>query len=335
MMPADPAISVVIPTRNRALMLRRALESVVEQDCDNYEVVVLDDGSNESVVAEYATFFGRLPERFQLHRLRPPGSAGAGPSAVRNEGIRRARGEFVAFLDDDDFWIRPDHLSAAIRHLAKSGADFLFANVLATRNDAVVIPNWFAGTNLLTAGRRIGDDPPVYEVSLGRFVRVMKQYQAHLDGWVVRRELLNKINGFWEKARFAEDYELLMRIGDAARRILFRADCVASYQLPTGNSISLSFSSLEQTTQWVLCTVHLQAACRQAAVRRCARARESWAFREIAEHLVSEGRPRAALPFAWKGVCTFPTAGGVWSATRLLMRAFRQLMLPGKTLSEN
>jgi GT2 family glycosyltransferase len=320
-MPDHPTISVVTATRNRPGLLRCALETVSRQEGVDYEAVILDDGSDASVQAEYERLFADFPAHFRLHRLRPPGSAGAGPGAARNEGIRRARGEFIAFLDDDDHWIRPDHLAVAVRMLREHGADYFFANMVATRGGEVRIRDWFDDSKALTSGPRLSQQPEVYDVPLRSFVRVMRQYLSHPDCWVVSRELLERVGGFWEKARFAEDYELMMRVADAARRILYRPDCVACYRLPEGACNSLAFTKFEETTQWILCTLHARATCGQRIVRRCARARESWALREIALQLVTDGRPGAALPFAWQGLTTFPTFGGAYAAARTACEA--------------
>jgi glycosyltransferase involved in cell wall biosynthesis len=323
----NPTVSVVIATRNRIDLLQRALKSVAVQDYVDYEALVLDDGSDEAVQRQYDSLMASLPANFTLHHLRPPGSAGAGPAAARNQGIRRATGEFVAFLDDDDHWIAPDHLSVAVDQLRRHDGDYFFANMQATRGGQVVMADWFSGSPILTSGDRLSDQPAVYDVSLRSFVRIMRSYLSHPDCWVVRRDLLNTVGGFWEQARFAEDYELMLRIADRARRILYRPHCVASYRLPEGNANSLAFTKLEETTQWLLCTIHLQAKCIRPAVRGCARARESWVLREVAQHLLTEGRPVAAIPFAWQGVCAFPTLGGAAFAARTIGRAVRQAIL--------
>src|SRR5580704_15275668 len=94
-MPQPPFFSVIIPTYNRAELLRQALESVFRQEFTDFEVFVVDDGSTEDlspVVEEYrnrATFLRQQ---------------NAGPSAARNLAIGKAQGDCVAFLDSDDLW---------------------------------------------------------------------------------------------------------------------------------------------------------------------------------------------------------------------------------------
>src|SRR5215469_17732216 len=87
--------SVVIPAFNRLEMLRQALASVIGQKFQEFETIVVDDGSNEDI--ESAVRECNLPVRY----LRQQNS---GPGAARNLGLRHARGQYVAFLDSDDTW---------------------------------------------------------------------------------------------------------------------------------------------------------------------------------------------------------------------------------------
>ena len=91
-----PRVSVVIPTYNRSRALVRALESVFAQTEPVLETIVVDDGSTDDTQAVLAGFGSRV-------RAIRKSNGGAG--AARNAGIEAARGEFVAFLDDDDAWL--------------------------------------------------------------------------------------------------------------------------------------------------------------------------------------------------------------------------------------
>jgi len=95
-------ISVIIPTYNRASFLRAAVKSVLSQGAwtgdspgKAFELLIIDDGSTDETSMVIREFEGRLDYHFQEH---------AGVSVARNHGLRRARGELVAFLDSDDLW---------------------------------------------------------------------------------------------------------------------------------------------------------------------------------------------------------------------------------------
>jgi glycosyltransferase involved in cell wall biosynthesis len=91
----QPTFSVVIPTLNRGRGLMRAVESVFAQTTEDFEVLVIDDGSDDSAA--------RLHDRFgsRVRYLRGPGR---GVAAGRNLGIEKSIGDYVAFLDSDDWW---------------------------------------------------------------------------------------------------------------------------------------------------------------------------------------------------------------------------------------
>ena len=95
-----PAISVVIPTFNRAHVLERAIDSVLMQDFRDFELIIVDDGSRDCTKELLETVANREGERvrclFQENR---------GVSSARNLGIRASLGEWVAFLDSDDEWL--------------------------------------------------------------------------------------------------------------------------------------------------------------------------------------------------------------------------------------
>ena len=126
MTPPPRLVSIVTATRNRPDVLRRALASIRSQTFEQYEVIVVDDGSRSDVQGEYEDIWRSLDQRFLLVREGPPGGPGSGPGVSRNRGLELARGEYVAFLDHDDFWLRPDHLSVGVAALGEADGDYFF-----------------------------------------------------------------------------------------------------------------------------------------------------------------------------------------------------------------
>ena len=90
-----PRVSVIIPTYNRPALLREALRSVSTQTYQDFEIIVVDDGSTSPGVQETCREFAKCRYIRQEN---------AGRSSARNRGIQAARGEMIAFLDDDDLW---------------------------------------------------------------------------------------------------------------------------------------------------------------------------------------------------------------------------------------
>jgi glycosyltransferase involved in cell wall biosynthesis len=124
--------SIVIPLYNKAAYIGLTLQSVLVQTYVDLEVVVVDDGSTDSgpiIVMAMAT----LDARIRLVR-----QANTGVSAARNRGIAEATGDWVAFLDADDWW-HPDYLAHQARAIATFAAVDMVATQLYTVPDA---PGW-------------------------------------------------------------------------------------------------------------------------------------------------------------------------------------------------
>lgn len=101
-----PFISVVIPLYNKGPYIARALDSVLAQTFDDYEVIVVDDGSTDNGVQEV--------KKYCDPRVRLVQQENAGVSCARNVGVREALSDYIAFLDADDYWTSV-HLNTLIR----------------------------------------------------------------------------------------------------------------------------------------------------------------------------------------------------------------------------
>ena len=111
-------ISVVIPAYNRSSTIRECLDSVVRQTLLPYEVLVVDDGSTDDTVKTVADF--GLQQQVSIRCLSLPGNRGA--QAARNQGIREAQGDWIAFQDSDDEWL-PEKLEKQVAALASVNGD--------------------------------------------------------------------------------------------------------------------------------------------------------------------------------------------------------------------
>ncbi|MGB3638416.1 MAG: glycosyltransferase family 2 protein [Rivularia sp. (in: cyanobacteria)] len=100
----SPQVTVVIPTYNRAHLVKDAVESVLNQTYQNFELIVIDDGSTDNTREVLAFYKDKLTYIYQENQ---------GRSAARNHGIKLAQGEYIAFLDSDDVWF-PDKLERQV-----------------------------------------------------------------------------------------------------------------------------------------------------------------------------------------------------------------------------
>jgi GT2 family glycosyltransferase len=186
-----PLVSVVIPTRDREAWLRRALESVAGQTHPRVEAIVVNDAGAD-VGALIAELQARVPVTYV--RLARHGER----SAARNAGLALARGTYVAYLDDDD-WYHPEHLATLVAALESGPAAVAYS-------DAHRVLEEPQGTTYVTRGM----DVP-YSVDFdGR--RLQRGNYIPMLCVMHRRDCLARVGGFDETLSTHEDWELLLRL---------------------------------------------------------------------------------------------------------------------------
>ncbi len=189
---AEPFISVILPTHNRAALLRRSVASVLAQTHRNLELIVVNDASTDGTAAVLAAM--RDPRlRIITH------SRSGGAAAARNAGLAAASGEYVAFQDDDDVWL--------IRKLERQ------LQMLRTRPDA----EWCIGCHIRLepfAARYIGGEHFIrqFDYRNGAGVRRPDWSLIATPGWLLLRSALEAVGGFDERIRSYDDWELGLRL---------------------------------------------------------------------------------------------------------------------------
>ena len=209
-------VSVVIPTFNRARDLKRALTSVISQTFQDWEVLVVDNHSEDDTAGVVAGF--RDP-RLQLLSVHNHGVIGVS----RNRGVTRARGEHIAFLDSDDWWL-PGKLAHCVRVL-EGGADVVYHDLFLAKSCA-------SRPRLRRAWTRPLRAPVLTDLLEGGNALVN-------SGVVVRRSALQAAGGLSEDPRIAswEDYECWLRLARVTERFQ-RLDEVLGFYWAGGGNIS-------------------------------------------------------------------------------------------------
>ncbi|HXY92324.1 MAG TPA: glycosyltransferase family A protein [Acidimicrobiia bacterium] len=155
--PGHPTVTVIIPVFDDTRYLEAAIDSALAQTHKPYEIIVIDDGSEETVVLPRRypniVLLGRTPHR--------------GQGAARNAAVARAHGEILAFLDSDDVWL-PDKLALQVAALEHDGADMVFGDVEEFVSPDLVVP---PGTVPPVVARR-GGTPTSFAVRTRAFRRV-------------------------------------------------------------------------------------------------------------------------------------------------------------------
>ncbi len=127
--PVDPLVSVVIPAFNRERVIGKAIKSVLAQTFQDFEIIVVDDGSRDET-AKNAIKFACCEPRVRVIRF----ETNQGAQAARNAGARAARGKWLSFLDSDDEWL-PRSLEMRLRVAAAENAEVVHSDCYILRKD--------------------------------------------------------------------------------------------------------------------------------------------------------------------------------------------------------
>lgn len=182
----SPLVSVIIPTYNRSSLVLEAVESVFKQTYVNFELIVVDDGSIDGTAEALNPYKGRFVYISQDNR---------GVSTARNRGLQIARGEWIAFLDSDDFWL-PVKLETQIRFFSQN------PEALICQTEEIWIRN----------GRRLNPLKKHQKFSGDIFAPSLRLCLVSPSAVMIKRDLFERVGCFDEALPACEDYDLWLRI---------------------------------------------------------------------------------------------------------------------------
>lgn len=185
----NPRVSVIIPTYNRAQLVGRAIQSVLNQTYQDFELIVVDDCSTDNT-AQIVKGIGDERVKYIPHQVNK------GASAARNTGIRAARGELIGFLDSDDEWL-PEKLQRQVDKF-----DSASANVGLVYGGYVVIDD--------ETKRTIRQENPSKRGYV--FRGILREDFVGSPTPLVKRECFEKVGLFDEEMQFGEDWDMWVRI---------------------------------------------------------------------------------------------------------------------------
>ncbi len=189
-------ITAVIPAYNRAKLISRAVESVLDQSMRPAQIIVVDDGSTDNTAEVCQAYAPSI----QYARQR-----NAGASAARNAGIRLARYDWIAFLDSDDYWtpLHLERMMTAIRETAAEAAFYFSDTQLPKENGG--------GTLWETTG--FYPRAPFHLVSDASAWALMRCQPAMLQSSVISKRALESVGGMDETRSVGEDSYLFCQLG--------------------------------------------------------------------------------------------------------------------------
>lgn len=227
-METEPKVSVVMPAYNVARYISETLASVFAQTFTNFEVIVVNDGSPDTEDLEVSL----VP---YLRRIRYIKQENRGVSAARNEALRVARGEFIAFLDADDLW-EPNYLEEQLKFLEEKTCDLVCADAM-----------HFGGSPL--EGKSFMEAFMDSAPATGEFTflnLVSAERSLITSGVLARRQPILEAGLFDETLRNSQDFDLWLRLIRQGNVLAYQRKVLLRYRV---HENSLSGDEVNRTTR--------------------------------------------------------------------------------------
>jgi len=279
-----PFFSVVAPTYNCADFMVEAMESVLAQNRDDLEIIVVDDGSTDDTRERLAAYSDRA-------RIIRQDNAGA--AVARNRGIEEAQGEWVAFIDSDDRWLR-GHLDALERAIGSDPEAVMFFT------DSWVIDE--AGRKKKEKfSQEMGDSP---------FLTLLMNNTVSTPGVAVRREVLAEEGGFYSGLRSGQDWDLWLRLAYRHKVVHVPEITIECRRRESSTMHTRGVSlTMREDNMLIMDRVEAMAPEASAAVMRRARAR-CWA--DSAGRMLVAGNAGLARQELYGAIRQDPLLGKAW-----------------------
>ena len=183
----EPLVSIIMPTYNRAFLIGEAIQSIIEQSYQNWELLVCDDGSTDNTESVVNQFDDRRIQYFSLQHL--------GAAQARNSGLDKAKGEFFAYLDTDNLW-HPCYLEVTVCFLVRNfGSYCAYSRYIDVKKDG--------GKNFVLSA--YSDNPFNYtHLEIKNYI--------DLNTFVHRRSLFDVFGGFNSKLSRYQDWQLNFKV---------------------------------------------------------------------------------------------------------------------------
>jgi glycosyltransferase involved in cell wall biosynthesis len=305
-----PKFSVIIPAYNSAVTLAKAVESVIEQSWPAHEIIVIDDGSTDNTL-QVARKFG--------DRIRLIQQSNSGVSVARNRGANAATGNWLAFLDADD-WYYPDRLRWHAEWIARDNSlDFFTGDYEYRHEDGSLV-----GTSMAihASGRAMlekaeGAERVVIEESQKE--TFVADHFGDTHTLSVPRETFLRLGGYPAGFRVCEDVHFLTRLCAASRRVGVVCRPMGVYMIHGASATRADPLQAQQDNVQTLLDLKRLASGFPEPVRRGMMRRLRNGRLNLAYALVRAGRRREAIGAVLPSLVETPG----WSAVHNLASIFK------------
>ena len=208
------SVSIIIPTYNRANVISDSIHSILNQTYTKYELLIIDDGSTDNTEEVVNTFISASTVGNRIRYIKLPENKGV--AAARNEGIRQAKYDYIAFQDSDDYW-KPDKLEKQMTYFTGFfsgilGTSSTTASSVTGREMALLYCPYECqkqdGSTILVPDTNI----PLSEKQGNIYEYMLRRNTIGTPSVLLRKECLTKTGLFNESLHCLEDWELFLRI---------------------------------------------------------------------------------------------------------------------------
>lgn len=252
-------LSFIVPIYNVEQYLRKCVDSLLAQDFDSYEIILVDDGSTDSCPAicdEYAELAKSEELRGKSGAIRVIHQKNGGLSAARNAGLKEAKGEYICFVDSDDYW-EPNVLAGLMEQIERDRLDvlrFKYQNVRIVKSEEVRGKSEYKVFNPYKRDRRRENDYSEMPTDGVSFLNSRMNTQCYAVMFIIKRCLLIKNEGVNELMNegclftpgiYFEDTDWTPRMLRRANRVASTDTIVYNYLVRDG-SISRAVDRTKQ-----------------------------------------------------------------------------------------
>jgi glycosyltransferase involved in cell wall biosynthesis len=313
--------SVIMPTRNRPELFQQAFGSVLAQSGAEFEIVVVNDGSDPSHAAAYGAIEAGANGHAQFLALNCR-SRGHGPSYAHNTGADHAHGDYLCFLDDDDLWTDPCHLRRAAQAIDLAGNLDLYMTDQVAWSDGVARPPPIWIEDLLDHAPDLpGPDKSGCHAATPDVLLRARGF-CHLNTLIVRRAFFHELGGLDEGLRYEADRDFYLRAIDQATTIRYAPFKVARHNMPVpakAANVSTRVSTAEKRLCQLRLLDRLILSAKRPDIRNYARKHKAYTLQKLADELAAAGSHRTAAQYAREALVMRPSAR--WLAMTMLYGA--------------
>ncbi|EWH14543.1 glycosyltransferase [Cellulophaga geojensis KL-A] len=269
-----PLVSIIIPTYNRQLTIRRAIDSVLSQSYSNIEIIVVDDCSNDNTYLILENF--KSDDRVQYIRL----DKNVGGGGARNLGIKASKGEYIAFQDSDDVWLEDKLEKQMNAFFENKELDVVFCKIKRISSNSISV---FPSKDISRAKNL--------------HIELLKANYIGTPSAIIKKSCLLSIGGFDESLPRLQDWDLFIRLSFSYNYFMINEVLCDAY---------LQDNSITKNTKALIKTINIFNIKFKDQIGSLARKDKSSVYEKYGSMLINEDEKSLSIKFFKKAILQYP-----------------------------